>query len=112
MQPVERLIGLLREARDGGCRDFDEPRHQLALARATYDASRTWRGLGSYLMPIDQNRVAGLTLCEVNGGCRPKAPDPITTTSDRLINPRRGGLGSPLAPGRCSTRALQFRIRF
>jgi hypothetical protein len=53
MHPVEWLAGLLGKVSEGGCRDFDEPHHNLALAHATHHASRTWGGLGSDLMPID-----------------------------------------------------------
>ena len=76
MHPVQWLARLLSEARNDGCRDFDEPRHQLALAHAAHHSSRARGGLGSDLMPVDQDHGAGITLCEVKGGCRPKRAGP------------------------------------
>src|SRR5580704_5655381 len=53
MHPVEWLAGLLGKVLEGGCRDFDEPHHNLTLAHAAHHASLTRGGLGSDLMPID-----------------------------------------------------------
>jgi hypothetical protein len=76
MHPVERLAGLFGKAPDGGCGDFDEPRHQLAFAHAAHHASRTRRGLESDLVPIDHADGSCIALCEVKGGCRPQAAGP------------------------------------
>jgi hypothetical protein len=84
MHPVERLAGLFGKAPDGGCGDFDEPCHQLTLAHAAHHASRTWGGLGSDLMPIDQNHDASIALREVKGGRRPQTAGSNNDNTSRL----------------------------